>query len=67
MNQATNRQSTRRHFLSSNAMGLSSVALSCLLLEEQLRATPRKPDAQPATFDLVAKQPHHASRAKAVI
>tara|TARA_B100000809_G_scaffold248552_1_gene278786 strand:- start:3817 stop:5259 length:1443 start_codon:yes stop_codon:yes gene_type:complete len=67
MNQEINRQSTRRHFLSSNALGLSSVALSCLLLEEQLQATPRKPGTQPATFDLVAKQPHHAPRARSVI
>ncbi len=67
MNQEINRQSTRRHFLSSSAMGLSSVALSCLLLEEQLQATPRKPGTQPAAFDLVAKQPHHAPRAKSVI
>jgi hypothetical protein len=67
MNQAINLQSTRRHFLSSNALGLSSVALACLLQEEQLQATPRKPDTQPATFDLVAKQPHHAPRATSVI
>ncbi len=67
MNRTINQQSTRRHFLSSNALGLSSVALACLLQEEQLRATPRKPGTQPATFDLVAKQPHHVPQAKSVI
>jgi hypothetical protein len=67
MNETIRQQSTRRHFLSSQAMGLGSIAMACLLQEESLRANPRKPDTQPATFDLVAKPPHHPARAQAVI
>ena len=67
MTNTTDQQSTRRHFLSANAMGLGSVALSCLLQEEQLLAKPRKPDLVPQAFNLVPKQPHHEPKARAVI
>ena len=67
MRSTTDQQSTRRHFLSANAMGLGSVALSCLLQEEQLLAKPRKPDLVPQAFNLVPKQPHHEPKARAVI
>ena len=67
MDRTIKEQSTRRHFLSSQAMGLGSIALASMLYEEKLQATPRKPDTQPASFDLAARQPHHAPRARSVI
>lgn len=67
MDRTIKEQSTRRHFLSSQAMGLGSIALASMLHEEKLQATPRKPDAQPTSFNLAAKQPHHAPRARSVI
>lgn len=61
----TNLQSTRRHFLASNAFGLGSVALSWLLKQDGLLAEPPKPEL--LNFDLLPKAPHHAPRANAMI
>ena len=38
-------QSSRRHFLARNAMGIGGVALTWLLQREGLRAKPVKPEA----------------------
>ncbi|HIA19769.1 MAG TPA: DUF1501 domain-containing protein, partial [Planctomycetaceae bacterium] len=59
-------ESTRRHFLASNVMNLSPLALP-FLLQQQVRATPRKPDLIPERFDLTAKKTDHEPRAKAMI
>jgi hypothetical protein len=57
----------RREFLSRNAMGLGSLALSWLLREEAANATPKNvPKASP-TFDLKPKKPHFVPSAKAMI
>jgi len=60
-------QSTRRHFLAANAMGIGSLALAHLLHEEDVRAEAIKPDVGPRNFDLTPKQPHHPPRATAMI
>lgn len=62
-----NERSTRRHFLASNALGLGSVALACLLREEGLLAEPAKPELVRRKFDLIPKQAHAAPRATAMI
>ncbi|MFP6574956.1 MAG: DUF1501 domain-containing protein, partial [Pirellulaceae bacterium] len=59
-------QSTRRHFLASNVMNLGALALP-VLLQQQSRATPRKPDLVPEHFDLTPKKPGSEPRAKAMI
>ena len=59
-------ESTRRHFLASNVMNLGTLALP-FLLQQQVRATPRKPDLIPERFDLTAKKTDHEPRAKAMI
>ncbi len=58
---------TRRHFLSTGAMGLGGVALACLLNQEGLLADPTRPELEPRRFDLTPKPPHHAPKAKAMI
>ncbi|QDU44922.1 hypothetical protein Mal52_34080 [Symmachiella dynata] len=63
----TRPQSTRRHFLAANAMGIGSLALAHLLHEEDVRAEAIKPDVGPRSFDLTPKQPHHPPRATAMI
>ena len=60
-------QSTRRHFLASNAMGLGGLALAWLLKEDGLLAAPSRPELEPRRFDLTPKQPHFAPRARAMI
>jgi hypothetical protein len=60
-------RATRRHFLAASAMSLGSVALAWLLNEEGLLAAPARPDLAPQHFDLIPKEPHFASRARAMI
>jgi len=60
-------QSTRRHFLASNAMGLGGLALAWLLKEDGLLAAPSRPELEPRRFDLMPKRPHFAPRARAMI
>ena len=57
----------RRHFLANNAMGIGTVALACLLKQENLLATPDKPDLEPQKFDLLPKPTHSQPRATAMI
>jgi hypothetical protein len=61
------RPTTRRAFLEQNAMGIGSVALACLLQQDNLLANPAKPIDQPTSFDLQPKQGHFPGRAKAMI
>ena len=58
--------STRRHFLASNVMNLSAIALP-FLLQQQTRAEPSKPDLTGEHFDLEPKSLDHEPRAKAMI
>jgi hypothetical protein len=67
MNAGPNNPSARRHFLATGAMGLGSLALSWLLNEDRLLASPAKPGARPEHFDLLQKAPHHPPRATAMI
>src|SRR5438876_1998293 len=59
--------STRRHFLATNALGLGSVALAWLLNEDRLLAEPSRPELEPHKFDLTSKPPHQPPRARAMI
>lgn len=61
------RLSSRRHFLSQNAMGLGSVALAWLLKQEGLLAAEDRPELEQKTFDLTPKIPHQEPQAKAMI
>lgn len=58
---------TRRHFLASNALGLSALATTLSLWEKGVLATPPKPDLVPRQFDLTVKPTHHPPRANAMI
>ena len=57
--------------LHTSAFGLGSVAASWLLKRDGLLAAeagePFKPDLEQKTYDLLPKQPHHESQAKAMI
>ena len=57
--------------LHTSAFGLGSVAASWLLKQAGLLAeeagTPVKPELEQKTYDLLPKQPHHTSKAKAMI
>ncbi|MGD9723172.1 MAG: DUF1501 domain-containing protein [Pirellulales bacterium] len=57
---------TRRQFLAENALGMGSVALACLLRDEQLLAAPHMPRAARA-FDMLPKPAHTPPRAQAMI
>ena len=62
---------SRRHMLHTSAFGLSSIAASLLLKRDGLLAEeagiPVKPELEQKTYDLLPKQPHHNSKAKAMI
>jgi hypothetical protein len=57
----------RRHFLSRSGMGVGSIALACLLRQENLLAESKMVDLEKRSFDLLPKKPHFAPRAKAMI
>lgn len=57
---------SRRHFLASSGMSVSSVALSWLLHREA-RAEVKKPDLQQRTFDTTPKTPPGGAKAQAMI
>lgn len=59
--------SSRRHFLSRNALGISSLALTDLLLNDGLFAAPFKPNMEQMRYDLLPKDPHAEPQAKAMI
>lgn len=56
---------SRRHFLTSQAMGLGSVALSWLLDQDAASAAPDKPVLEREVFDLLPKQPQVEPTARA--
>lgn len=60
-------RSTRRHFLASQAVGISGVALAWLLQQEGVLAKPAKPDLVRPSFDLEPKPPPRPARARAMI
>ena len=57
----------RRHFLQRSTWGMGTLALAWLLREEQLLASPVKPELEELHHDLKAKAPHFAPKAKAMI
>jgi Protein of unknown function (DUF1501) len=57
---------TRREFLATSALGMGSVALACLLRDEDLLAAPHVPRTGPK-FDMAAKPPHAPPKARAMI
>ena len=57
----------RRELLSNMGMGVGSVALACLLQQEQLLAKPKAAPIENGPIDLSLKAPHHPPRAKAMI
>jgi hypothetical protein len=57
----------RRHFLAASGFGFGSVALTWMLGQQRLLATPAKPDLERHAFDLLPKKPHHQPRARAMI
>ncbi len=59
--------SSRRHFLSQNALGISSLALTALLKDDGLLAATNKPNLTQKTYDLSAKDPQKEPQAKAMI
>ena len=50
-----NQQSARRHFLTSNAMNVSSLALAWMLNHDRAAADSKKPDLERPTFDTTPK------------
>ena len=59
--------STRRQFLTENAMGIGAVALAFLLKQENLLAKPKDVVSGQPHFDLTRKQPHFPAQANAMI
>jgi hypothetical protein len=60
-------QSTRRHFLATNAMSIGGVAFAWLLDQERLLAKPVKPDLEQPRFTLEPLSPQKPARANAMI
>src|SRR5436190_23529344 len=60
---------SRRHFLESSSFGLGSLALACLLRDDNVLAGPPvKPIVDgPPRYDLLPKKPHFEPKAKAMI
>ncbi len=67
MNSQSMTAGTRRQFLQQNAMGIGSIALACLLKQENLLASPATVALENRSFDLLPKQPHHQPQANAMI
>jgi hypothetical protein len=66
MDRTTAIQSSRRHFLAQQAMGIGSLALSWLLARDAA-AVPAKPTLEKPTFDTRPKAPPHEPKATAMI
>lgn len=58
---------SRRQFLATNALGIGSVALAWLLRQQNLLATPVRPELAPKQFDLRPKPPQFDPRARTMI
>ena len=66
MDRQTAIQSSRRHFLAQQAMGIGSLALSWLLAKDA-SAAPAKPTLEKPTFDTKPKSPPRPAQATAMI
>lgn len=68
---ATTHLCSRRHMLHTSAFGVGSVATAWLMKQDGLLAdsgaAPVKPELETKTYDLLPKEPHHASQARAMI
>ena len=62
-----NQKSVRRHFLTSNAMNVSSLALAWMLNHDRAAADSKKPDLQRQTFDTTPKAPSVEPQATGMI
>ncbi len=61
-------QSSRRHFLAQQGLGIGSLALAWLMQRDNaFAADPRKPTLERVTFDVKPKQPPAPAHAKAMI
>ena len=58
---------TRRHFLASNSLSISSVALAWMLDQDNAFGKPVKPELEAQSFDQTPKQPHFEPQAKAMV
>ncbi|MEZ6086496.1 MAG: DUF1501 domain-containing protein [Pirellulaceae bacterium] len=58
---------SRRSFLAGNALGVGSIALATLLRQERLLATPPNVPRDPASFNMLPKQPPRVAKANAMI
>ncbi len=58
---------SRRHFLATQATSIGATALAWMLHQDGAFAAPKKPETQPAVFDLKAKSPAREPQAKAMI
>ena len=58
---------SRRHFLASQGLGLSSLAFAWLLQQDGALAEPAKPPLERPTFDLLPKRPPHRPQTTAMI
>ena len=52
----------RRDFISTNATGLSGLALALWVQQQAVQANPKKPDLVQPTFDTVPKAPHPTTK-----
>ncbi len=57
----------RRTFIQQSSFGLGSLALSWLMQQDQLRATPKNPPKVKPVVDMSLKKPHFQPQAKAII
>ncbi|QEG39576.1 DUF1501 domain-containing protein [Roseimaritima ulvae] len=64
---ARNDATSRRHFLATNAMSLGSVALACLLKQDNAVASSEKLKPLAHSYTLEPKPPQHPPRANAMI
>ncbi|MGE0760271.1 MAG: DUF1501 domain-containing protein [Pirellulaceae bacterium] len=60
-------RNTRREFLSRGTFGVGSVALACLLQQEQALAVPKNLAMEPKSYDLLPKKPPIPPRARSLI
>ncbi len=63
----TNKVSSRRHFLSTQAFGLGSLALASLLKQDGVFAENIRPELEKKTYDLKPKSPNTEPQAQAMI
>lgn len=67
MNAEPSQPTSRREFLTENAMGVGMVALATMLSKQRALAVPPTVRLAPEKFDLASKDTHFAPRARAMI